>query len=108
MTVDDSRMAAVTSFWEATGPTPGTFTTAGGRTVPYLLADQSIEIDDEPHILYGIQDLSAQRDLEGRLAQAQRLEAIGRLGGGVDHAVTNLLPAVIAAGECPAERSHCP
>ena len=50
------------------------------------------------------QDITEQRSLRERLAQAQKMEAIGRLSGGVAHDFNNILGVILGYSELLAER----
>ncbi|MBA2354406.1 MAG: PAS domain S-box protein [Acidobacteria bacterium] len=70
-------------------------------------------LDQQPQLLVVCEDISARkraeqalRDSEGRLLQAQKQEALGRLAGGIAHDFSNLLTVVL--GHCDAARMMLP
>jgi PAS domain S-box-containing protein len=70
-----------------------------GTAVPVLASSQRIELDGRPAMLSVVRDLTEQRQLEGQLHQAQRLESVGQLAGGVAHNFNNALAAIIGYSE---------
>ncbi|MCK6490912.1 MAG: response regulator [Planctomycetes bacterium] len=61
--------------------------------------------DGRPAGLVGIMvDLSERRRLEERLSQAEKIEALGRLAGGVAHDVNNQLAGILGYAEMLASR----
>jgi two-component system, cell cycle sensor histidine kinase and response regulator CckA len=71
------------------------------RGVRWIMAMGRIErgADGTPLRMSGINlDVTQRRETEARLQQAQRVQSVGRLAGGIAHEVNNLMTAVLGFG----------
>lgn len=82
--------AGTRAWWE------GEYRRKDGRRVPVLVAVAPLENGESIMIAF---DLSERKRLEEQFRQAQKMEAVGRLAGGVAHDFNNVLSVILSYAE---------
>ena len=72
---------------------------AGGRPLHLLWTASQLKVKGQTLILSSLLDITERRTLEQEYRQAQKMEAIGQLAGGVAHDFNNLLTIILGYGE---------
>ncbi|MBM9536276.1 PAS domain S-box protein [Desulfobulbus alkaliphilus] len=69
-----------------------------------LMSARMLEWQGENHILSVTRDVTSNKQLEHQLIQAQKMESIGRLAGGVAHDFNNMLGVILGYSEMAIEQ----
>ncbi len=80
--------------------------TKGGETKWIMETLTSIQYKGKRAVLGYFMDITQRKALEEQLLQAQKMEAVGRLAGGVAHDFNNLLMAITGYGELMRAKVH--
>lgn len=74
---------------------PATYRTRSGETRSLILDAEIIEIGASQLMFLSAVDITERERVEAQLRQAQRLEAVGQLTGGIAHDLNNMLTVVL-------------
>jgi PAS domain S-box-containing protein len=88
ISIEELRRTGVAAPWEKE------ILRKDGTRVPILIGVAMLEASEASVIAY-IVDLTERRKLEGQFLQAQKMEAVGQLAGGVAHDFNNLLTVIL-------------
>jgi PAS domain S-box-containing protein len=68
--------------------------TCEGKGLTVLVSAEPLELDNQPHLLMSIQDITERLNIENQLRQAQKMEVVGQIAAGVAHDFNNILTVI--------------
>ena len=77
-----------------------------GRIFPVEAGARGVAFGSQRMFIVSIRDLTQRKEVEQKLQQVQKAEAIGQLTGGMAHDFNNLLTVIIGNGEHISERTE--
>jgi two-component system cell cycle sensor histidine kinase/response regulator CckA len=80
------------------------FVTKGGEKRTVLISAEIIRLDSTDCVIAITNDITETRRLEEQFRQAQKMEAVGRLAGGVAHDFNNILGVIIGYSDLSREQ----
>jgi two-component system cell cycle sensor histidine kinase/response regulator CckA len=82
------------------------FRIKGGQIKETQISIEQIRVQEQPCLLVSIRDMTESRLMEQQLRAAQKMEAIGRLAGGVAHDFNNVLMIISSAAQMMQGATH--
>jgi signal transduction histidine kinase/CheY-like chemotaxis protein len=103
----DGRATVETRAKGSCTPYEKEFLRKDGRRVPVMVGGARLGADMDDAVFF-VLDLTARRQAEDRLRQAERIEVVGQLAGGMAHEANNQMSVVLGATSFILARSDVP